>query len=200
MTEVSDVVVHWPSGIRQDFNNLETNRIWTIVEPSNGRDESMTRQDAAGPLFALDTSLNQFVHKEYPFDDYKRQPLLPNQYSQLGPGLVWGDIDADGDDDLYMGGAARFQGQLIENRGNGEFVPRTMECFDQDSPCEDMGALFLDVDGDQDLDLYVVSGGVECEPGADVLQDRLYLNDGTGRFEKSVWLPDMKFSGGSVCA
>ena len=45
-----------------------------------------------------------------------------------------------------------------------------------------------------DPDLYVVSGGVECAPGAASLRDRLYLNNGTGVFTGAPdsALPDLR--------
>jgi hypothetical protein len=200
-TQVARVTVRWPAGHEQVFEELATNRIYTIVE------KNVTGDPAAGsdrltsqPLFRPDLSLAAFAHREFRFDDFQRQPLLPNQYSQLGPGMAWGDIDGDGDHDLYLGGAAYAAGQLVENRGGGLFVARDCEAIAGHASCEDMGALFFDADGDGDQDLYVVSGGVECDPGAELLQDRLYLNDGTGAFQLADHLPDLRFSGSCVNA
>ena len=76
------------------------------------------------------------------------------------------------------------------------------EPWDLDEVCEDMTPLWLDVDGDGDQDLYVASGSVESEPGAAVLRDRLYLNDGSGGFTRapSDALPDAADSTGAVAA
>ena len=131
------------------------------------------------------------------FDDYERQPLLPAKHSQLGPGHAWGDIDGDGDDDLFLGGPKGAASRLYL-RDKEQFVNAP---FDKDATSEDMAPIFFDANGDGDLDLYVVSGGVECEPGGAVLQDRLYFNDGKGSFRKTPnALPKFKQSGSVVCA
>ncbi len=73
--------------------------------------------------------------------------------------------------------------------------------FEQDQVSEDLGAVFFDADGDGDLDLYVVSGGSEFSSHAPALQDRLYLNDGRGRFHKAIGsVPDEDVSGSRVVA
>ena len=62
------------------------------------------------------------------FDDFERQPLLPQKYSQLGPGAAWGDVDGDGDDDVFIGQGRGFAGRLYYNE-NGEFEGRSLDCF-----------------------------------------------------------------------
>ena len=149
-----------------------------------------------------EVGLAEVLHQEMEYDDFQRQKLLPNKSSQLGPGMAWGDVDGDGDDDAFIGGSAGFEGLLFLNQGNGQFNNALQSCFTYDVRSEDMGSLFIDFDRDGDLDLYVVSGGVECEPGDALLRDRLYINDGIGNFEKgpSDMLPDIRSSGSVVAA
>ena len=99
--------------------------------------------------------------------------------------MAWGDIDADGDQDLYLSGAKGSTGQLLRNRGKGDFTLVNNSAWKADANHEDMGALFFDSDSDGDMDLYVVSGGVECKAGDPLLQDRIYLNDGNGTFSRA---------------
>ena len=70
-----------------------------------------------------------------------------------------------------------------------------------DAASEDMAPLFFDADNDGDLDLFVVSGGVEGDPGQGVYRDRLYLNSGQGEFQKSPvgMLPGSTGSGSVAC-
>jgi hypothetical protein len=157
-------------------------------------------------MFTPCPTLAGVSHSERPYDDFARQPLLPNKLSQLGPGMAWGDVDGDGLEDLYLGRARGHSGGIYfrlpkPNQRGAHFELRSFSPFDADDQCEDMTALFFDADGDEDLDLYVVSGGVEREPGAATLQDRLYLNDGKGTFAKAKGgvLPEARASGGAAC-
>ena len=78
---------------------------------------------------------------------------------------------------------------------------QSMAPFQGEEIYEDLGALFFDADRDGDQDLYVVSGGVEGEPGDACFQDRLYVNGGKGNFTKSIGaLPKLADSGGVVVA
>lgn len=201
-SEIDSLTVYWPSGVRQQVSGLKTNTLHTIVETDYEKFKASSPVEApkiAMPVFKQTDILSAAKHNETEYDDFARQPLLPNKYSQLGPGIAWADVDADGDDDMYLAGAAGDAGKLFLNN-QGSFERVSAPWLDKDSAHEDMGALFVDVDGDSDLDLYVVSGGVECKPGDKVLQDRLYLNDGKGGFSKSNALPELNFSGGAVAA
>ena len=198
---IERLIVQWPSGHVQEFNDLTSDRFYTITEPSvstTERDSEVTE-----PMFDGDTSpLRWVLHREQPYDDFTHQPLLPNKLSQLGPGLAWADVDGDGDDDLYVGGPAGQLGMLRVNMGKGRFRGSAQPAFTTDAAVEDMAALFFDSDGDGDQDLFVVSGSVECEAGDAVLRDRLYLNDGSGKFVGSPdeLLPLLHDSGSVVTA
>ena len=111
-------------------------------------------------------------HQERPYDDFKLQPLLPNKLSQLGPGIACSDINGDGRDDFYLGGAAFSAGQILLSSEAGYQV-KTSAAIQADEDHEDMGALFLDADADGDQDLYVVSGGVEYSSGSRMLRPNI---------------------------
>jgi enediyne biosynthesis protein E4 len=99
--------------------------------------------------------------------------------------LAKGDVNNDGSDDFYMGGAANQKSVLYISNGNGKFARNASQPWEVDAAKEDTGAVFFDVDGDHDLDLFVVSGGNEFEIGSVELEDRLYVNQGKGRFTKA---------------
>lgn len=138
-----------------------------------------------------------YVHHENAFNDYEREVLLPHKMSTLGAGLAVGDINGDGLDDFFVGGAIASSGKLYEQRPDGTFV--TVTDFSPYPYHEDMGGVFFDADLDGDQDLYVVSGGNEYDPGVALYQDRLYVNNGQGKFNlSSSALPDIAMSGSRV--
>ena len=201
---IERLTVEWPSGIVQEFQNLPSDRLYKITESNQSSGQTyreLRRKRVGGPRFTRSTKLAGIKHVEQSFNDYERQPLLPQKYSQLGPGMAWGDVDGDGDDDLFVGQGAGTGGGLYLNKGD-HFEPKTGDPFERDKACEDMGSIFFDADSDGDQDLFVVSGSVECEPGDAVLRDRLYLNNGNGEFIKAAdgMLPDLRDSGSVACA
>ncbi|MEZ5324684.1 MAG: VCBS repeat-containing protein [Verrucomicrobiales bacterium] len=195
--QIENLTVRWPSGQTQSFEGLPVNHLFTITEPGGkARAEPVAGGEA---MFAATDRLKDAVYKEDPFDDFVRQPLLPNKLSQSGPAMAWADVDCDGDSDGFLGGSAGYPGQLLRNN-SGKFSIEMIAA--DDAVSEDAAAVFFDADGDGDQDLYVVSGSVEKEPGDSDYRDRLYLNDGSGAFTKAPEgaLPDLRDSGGCVAA
>lgn len=196
---INRLTVEWPRGSRQTFTNLPADRFYTIDEPEL---PAVTEAPPAKPepLFVKSAALGSFRHREEPFDDFQRQPLLPWKLSQLGPGMAWGDVDGDGFEDLYVSGTTAQPGALFRNDGHGRF--RRDNLSGLGSQAEEMAPLFFEANGDGAPDLYVVSGGAACGPGDELLRDRLYLNDGKGRFRLAPagTLPDLRDSGSTVVA
>ncbi len=178
--KIDSVVVRWPSGKQQLISEVELNSTLTINE--NDAIESVSQPESADPWLAKSSVIN-FTHVENEFNDFYKEVLLPYKQSTLGPGIAKGDVNGDGLEDLYLSGALNQSGQLYIQTANG-FVPKNVPAFLKDKDYEDMAAVFLDLDGDNDQDLYVVSGGSEFVERAKQLQDRIYLNDGRGQFSR----------------
>lgn len=195
---VQELTIDWPSGKRQVLRDLPANRKYVITEPQVGP-RTPPPDRTARPWFRPSRGFPALRHVEQDFDDYQRQPLLPYAHSRLGPALAVADVNGDQVPDYYLGRARGARRAVYLDSGQRIRASSILEGAES---FEDMGALFFDVDSDGDQDLYVVSGGVECEKDADALRDRLYLNDGKGALTVAPpnALPQFADSGGVVCA
>ncbi len=188
------LTIHWPGGSVQTIKDLSANQHVIVTKPNQAHKPTKPEVQT---WFTKSDLFGDLRHRELLFDDFERQPLLPNQLSQLGPGIAMADVNGDGLEDLYLSGAAGLSGSLHLRNGS----PIALQSFAPTHASEDMTPLFFDANGDGHTDLYVVSGGVECEPGAEVLRDRLYRGNGAGRFIRdSRALPDLRDSGGAAAA
>ncbi len=193
---VDEIEVLWPDGSQQKILNVPTNEKYTIHQAEAKKQNLPTHKNA--PL--LENVTKQvgvdFSHQEDEMVDFKLQPILPHMHSRNGPGIAVGDLNMDGQEDFYIGGAAGQPGQLYLQK-EGKFIAQN---WTEDQEYEDMACLFFDANNDGFPDLYVVSGGVQNSLVQNAYQDRLYLNDGTGKLTKSNALPTINASGSCVNA
>jgi hypothetical protein len=126
-----------------------------------------------------------YTHQENLMVDFDRDRLTYHMISTEGPKAILGDVNGDGMEDVFIGGAKGFAGDLFIQNANGNFRPSNQKVFENDKFSEDRNGVFFDANGDGSLDLVVASGGNESGFGSPDLADRLYLNDGKGNFSKS---------------
>ncbi|NND04971.1 MAG: VCBS repeat-containing protein [Saprospiraceae bacterium] len=191
---VDSVVVTWPNGSIQVLTDVSADQTIEIVQQTSVANRQPNRQPHK-PFFKRYTSLN-WQHQENSFNDFEKEVLLPHRYSRLGPYLTVGDVNADGFDDLYIGGAQNQSGALFLQTKDGAFVQRHNP-WSADAKYEDMGAAFFDFDLDGDLDLYVASGGND-QDNITMLEDRMYLNDGNGNFKRDQSVLPKRFLSSSI--
>lgn len=194
---IDELKVIWTDGKEQTLSSVNVNQKLTV----NYDDavESVNDEDANIKMFTKpEIDFPEHKHIENQYDDFIDQVLLPHKMSHFGPALAVGDVNNDGMDDYFIGGSSNYKGQLYIQTKEG-FIAKEIPDFDKTLMSEDVGAMLFDADNDGDNDLYVVSGGYEFEPDSKWLQDRLYVNDGSGNFNLSESaLPEMITSGSRV--
>ncbi len=193
--QIDSLKIIWQNGNIQKLTNVSTNQLLTINYTDSEVGQIKEKSGKSNNLFTEVTNLLQPKHKENDFNDFDKQVLLPHKMSTLGPALAVADVNNDGLEDCFIGGSFGKKSQLYVQK-DGDFMKEEIPSIEKDKLSEDLGALFIDADSDGDKDLYVVSGGYEYSQNSSMLQDRLYINNGKGRFEKSInALPKLTESG-----
>ncbi|HYC87274.1 MAG TPA: VCBS repeat-containing protein [Chryseosolibacter sp.] len=196
ISSVDSAVIQWPGGRVQTLKNIRVAQT-LIVEEASAKKKPRAGVSPMSRYFREVKPRPSFVHRENHFNDFNVQSLLPRMYSTEGPALAVADVNNDGLDDLFAGGAKGQPSSLLLQRRNRVFKMEGVNVFAADSLSEDVDAVFFDKDSDGDKDLYVVTGGYKFARDAVQLHDRLYENDGKGTFKK-VALPESKSSGSCV--
>ncbi len=198
---IDSVVVEWNDGKRSVLKNVKPNQHLVIkqnesLSPAIGNTPALEKNKlftTSDDNYGLD-----FVHTENPFVDFNRDKLIFHMLSTQGPRIAKGDINKDGLEDIYICGAKDQPGVLYQQTNEGRFVKTNESLLAADNGSEDTDALFFDCDGDGDEDLYVCSGGNEFPAKSLELIDRLYINDGKGKFSRSAQvLPSYNFESSS---
>lgn len=183
-TIADSLVVLWPDEKFQVLKNVPTNKTLTLFE-KDAKEDFHPKQQTSPALYKNITATaisGDIKHKENNFIDFDVENLIPKMLSTEGPKLAVGDVNGDGLEDFFVGGAINDTGKLFIQQSNGTFLPKKEFAFDQDKDNEDVGAAFFDADNDGDLDLVVASGGNQQPQGSMSLLTRLYINDGKGNF------------------
>ena len=196
-TEIDSLIVTWPGGKMQVLKNINSNQLLTIYE-SNAENVSRISKEIS-PIFSTSKEVIPFQHEEYGFNDFKRQPLLTEMPSYIGPIIAFGDITGNGTEEVFVGGTKDTPGKIFERKTDQWVV---YDAYHGGSDYTDAGAVFADFNGDGHLDLYVASGGYHDYLSTDeFLQDRIYINDGMGKLTHAPdRLPRLRSSASSVVA
>ena len=190
-TVISRLTVHWPNGQLQVLEDLPADNLLTVSQPPLGPGEVAHRPAARikhpanpGALFAENARARGVNFTDTPLlsDEFSAQRLLPRRQGLGGPAIAVADVNGDGIADMFVSGTGGQAGVLYLGQRDGSFKPAPEQPWADVRDCDDVGALFFDANGDGHADLFIASGGVRHERGDPALANRLYLNDGKGRF------------------
>jgi len=186
-TLVDSLTVVWPGMASQTLYGIPANQLLhlDIREASVPKTTAGTMKAESTLFSRVDIPGLEFRHKEDDFEDLDRETLIPGNLSAEGPALAVADVNGDGREDVFLGGASYQPSRLFLQQEDGSFATARIEALFEDRFAEDVDACFFDADQDGDSDLYIVRAGNEEFAGSPLLADRLLINDGKGRFEKS---------------
>jgi hypothetical protein len=202
LDKVQSLTVEWPDGRTSIVKDVAANQR-LVVKQLESKAAGVPTPKVSSPLFTDVTNATSlpFIHHENDYVDFDRERLMPKMLSTEGPNTAVADVNGDGLDDLFIGGARDQASVLLIQQPDGRFASTNQKLFEQDAVSEDIGAVFFDANGDGSPDLYVVTGGTEYADGAPALEDRLYLNDGHGNLRRAAGaLPPLNVSGSRAAA
>lgn len=182
--KVDSIEVIWSDESRSVLKDLAINQYHKIQKRNTTKMGKVKNENKKTSLFKT-VAISLPSHQEDEHIDFYYERNIPMMLSKEGPKIANGDVNKDGMDDLYICGAAGFAGKLYLGTKNG-YKESNQTIFAELKDWEDTEAIFFDADGDDDLDLFVGSGGNARPQGSRELQDRLYINDGKGNFSIDV--------------
>lgn len=200
ITTIDSVLIKWPDQSVQRLTNIKVNQTLRVDYMPDKFDDSIKETHAPSLFKSIDpTKIGiHYKQKENTYNDFNLQFLLPQKQSEISSPLAVADVNNDGLEDLFIGNAKGAEAELYIQKSDATFIKISEQTFNKDKDFEDTDAKFIDIDNDNDLDLYVTSGGYEFEENSPFLQDRLYINDGTGHFTKSNALPNLRVNSSSI--
>jgi len=183
ISNIDSVLVIWPSDKTMLLKDVSTNQLLVLNESDANEIYKPTKQKNKDTFFK-EVENQLLVHDENVYTDFDHEGLISAKVSQEGPAFAKGDINGDGYDDIFIGGAKNQRSAVYLNDIKGNFRMKSNPVFQEDFTLEDTAATFFDADGDGDLDLMVGNSGNEANH-KEIYRVRLYINDGKGNFSKS---------------
>ncbi len=207
-TLIRRMVVTWPSGHVQVFENLPVDQRFTVTEPSMPPPPFPTGPAAppAGQFAEVGGAAGLAVaSRDEAVDEISVQRMLPIRLNRRGPALAVGDIDGSGHESIIVGGTTLDPLRILQGAAGGTFTGADTSAFapPAGTPTVDDGPVLLfDAQGKGNLDLLVTKGGNSMPDGDPAYQPLLYFNDGHGSFRPAPddALPALPISVGAVAA
>ena len=181
---VDSLRVIWPNNTTQLLTDIKANTTLKLNESEANDIYNPKNKSTQKPYLEEIKTPSLIAHTENSYNDFDYEGLIASKLSQEGPAMAVGDVNNDGNDDVFIGGSKGQSGMLYYHKGNGILSDKYQDIFKKDKLFEDTAASFFDVDNDNDLDLIVGNGGNEVEDKT-IKGLRLYINDGKGGFSKS---------------
>ncbi len=188
ISKVDSAIIYWPDDKVTVITDINLDQRFEIDQSeANLLRSAIEIKKESKSLFEKISDKNRIEHQhiENEFIDFNRDKLLYHMLSTEGPKICRGDVNGDGLTDVYIGGSKNYPGALMIQSDKGYFNKANTALFESDAISEDTDCIFFDADGDNDLDLYVASGGYEFSSSSYALMDRLYINDSKGQFTRS---------------
>lgn len=176
-SKVDSIRVIWPNGNSRLLQNIPVNQLLTIDYQDTDTPYKVPKNDVKQLFTKVENNLNvNYEHKEDAYVDFQRLPLIPFKVSELGPAVAVGDLNEDGQEDIFFGSSKYKKSAIFLQTDKGFVLQESKET--KDAVYEDVSAIIADFNNDQKNDLFIASGGADFSNVRPELVDRiLYSTD-----------------------
>ncbi|MEO6230035.1 MAG: VCBS repeat-containing protein, partial [Ferruginibacter sp.] len=182
ISQVDSMIITWPDLTFSKYDHPKINKVHVLQQPATATQKYQQPSPANIPALLKQVSTTMDKHQEDDYIDFYTERNLPEMLSREGPKIAKADVNGDGLEDIYIGGAKGQAGQLYLQDASGKFIKKEEPVFTKFAAFEDVAVLFFDADKDGDADLFIGAGGNNTQPRTLEIEHRLYLNDGKGNF------------------
>ena len=198
-TSIDSIRVIWPDDRTSFISDVDANQTLQFKQEEASEIYRMPEKEQIKPFLSEVAGQELIKHNENNYVDFDYEGLIHRMLSQEGPAIAVGDINGDGNEDVFQGGAKGQVGTLYLHNGGGKLASKSISDLESDKELEDTAAAFFDADGDGDLDLMVGTGGNQVDE-SNRESIRVYINNGSGSFTKKQLLLPPNFRNVSVLA
>lgn len=198
---IDKIEVLWPDNTLQVLNDVKTNQEIEVLYKAGSKGSLEIERPAFTQVQEINpTELGiSYKHEENPYEDFALEVLLPQRQSTLGPALQVGDVNQDGLDDIFCGGATGQISSFYMQNSDGKFTVTDDTYFNLDQLTEDLDVAFVDPNKDGFKELFIASGGGGDLAGQNaLLQDRFYALSSKGYSKVKGVAPDLSYSSGKL--
>lgn len=183
--KLDSIRIVYPNSKTVLLKDVKANQTLTLNQADAIETYIPSRSSATKKLLNEIDNSKLIAHKENFYNDFDFEGLIYKKISQEGPAMAVGDVNGDGHEDVFIGGAKGEAGTLYLHSGKGNLTKTSQNVLFEDKDLEDVAATFFDADNDGDLDLVIGSGGNDINLDRSYYKPRLYINNGKGKYSKA---------------
>ena len=200
-TQIEELKINWPSGQKQVFQNLASDRRYIITESESGAQKSSPQEPA---VQFKEISAQIGLNLRWPQENVEEtatQKLLPHTLNRVGPALAVSQSGPDAEIEIVAGGTTKEPAKILRPIvGGGQNYHA--ENLGSVSPVNDGPAIIFAASGADHADVLVTGAGNSLPDESPEYQPRLYIDDGKGGLTPAPegTLPALPISVGTAAA